>query len=141
MNNQSATRKRRGEPTRYGFKREFDIPFDEAVERTRTALANHGFGVLCEIDIKAKLKEKLGVDLDDYLILGACNPPLAYEGLREEIDLGLLLPCNVVVYRQGSKTIVNAIDAEKMMSVVGKDELARTAQLVNEKLRGAIEEL
>jgi uncharacterized protein (DUF302 family) len=75
------------------------------------------------------------------LILGACNPPLAYEGLREEIDLGLLLPCNVVVYRQGSKTIVNAIDAEKMMSVVGKDELAGTAQLVNEKLRGAIEEL
>ena len=141
MSNQSATQKRTGEPTRYGFKRELDIPFDEAVERTRTALASQGFGILSEIDLKEKFKEKLGVDFGDYVILGACNPPLALEGIRQEIDLGLLLPCNVVVYQSGSKTVVSAIDAVRMMSVVGNEEPNKTAQLVNEKLQRAIEEL
>ena len=125
----------------YGFKREMDLPFDEAVQRTRTALAGEGFGVLCEIDIKEKLKEKLGVDFGNYLILGACNPPLAYEALQEEIDLGLLLPCNVVVYQEGAKTIVGVIDAARMMSVVGNERIEKTAQEVNEKLQRVIEAL
>jgi uncharacterized protein (DUF302 family) len=125
----------------YGFRRELDVPFDEAVERTRTALANEGFGVLCDIDIKAKLKEKLGVDFGNYMILGACNPPLAFEALQEEIDLGLLLPCNVVVYEEGPKTVVSVIDAASMMSVVGNDRLNMTAQAVNEKLQRVIEAL
>ena len=125
----------------YGFKREMDLPFDEAVQRTRTALAGEGFGVLCEIDIKEKLKEKLGVDFGNYLILGACNPPLAYEALQEEIDLGLLLPCNVVVYQEGAKTIVGVIDAARMMSVVGNERVEKTAQEVNEKLQRVIEAL
>ena len=125
----------------YGFKREMDLPFYEAVQRTRTALAGEGFGVLCEIDIKEKLKEKLGVDFGNYLILGACNPPLAYEALQEEIDLGLLLPCNVVVYQEGAKTIVGVIDAARMMSVVGNERVEKTAQEVNEKLQRVIETL
>lgn len=123
----------------YGFKREIDRPFAETVERTRVALAAEGFGVLCEIDIKDKLREKLGVDFVNYVILGACNPPLAYEALQHEIDLGLLLPCNVVVYETGSKTVVSAIDASKMMSVVGNDQLSQTAQTVNEKLQRVIQ--
>ena len=125
----------------YGFRRELEMPFDQAVERTREALAGEGFGVLCEIDIKEKLKEKLGVDFRNYLILGACNPPLAFEALQEEIDLGLLLPCNVVVYEQDSKVAVGVIDAAKMMSVVGNENLNKTAQTVNDKLRRVIEAL
>jgi uncharacterized protein (DUF302 family) len=122
----------------YGFRRELDVPFEEAVRLTRDALATEGFGVLCEIDIKEKLKEKLGIDFRKYVILGACNPPLAFEALQEEIDLGLLLPCNVVVYEQDSRAVVGAIDAAKMMSVVGNEKLNKTAQLVNEKLRRVI---
>jgi len=125
----------------YGFRRELKAPFDEAVERTRTALADEGFGVLCEIDIKEKLKEKLGVDFRNYLILGACNPPLAFEALKEEIDLGLLLPCNVVVYEVDSGTVVAAIDAAKMMTVVGNKDLDKTAGVVNEKLQRVIKSL
>ena len=142
MGNQSmAAAKPDGRTINYGFKREMEVPFDEALERTRTALAGEGFGVLSEIDIKEKLKEKLGVDLGNYVILGACNPPLAFEALQEEIDLGLLLPCNVVVYEDGPKTIVSVIDAARMMSVVGNDKLNKTAQTVNEKLQRVIEAL
>ena len=125
----------------YGFRRELEMPFDQAVQRTRDALAGEGFGVLCEIDIKQKLKEKLGIDFRNYLILGACNPPLAFEALQEEIDLGLLLPCNVVVYEQDAKVAVGVIDAAKMMSVVGNENLNKTAQTVNDKLRRVIEAL
>ncbi len=123
----------------YGFRRELDVPFNEAVQLTRSALASEGFGVLCEIDMKAKLQEKLGVDFRNYVILGACNPPLAFEALQEEIDLGLLLPCNVVVYENEAGAIVSIIDAGKMMSVVGNERLNQTAQMVNEKLKRVIE--
>src|SRR5688572_10536116 len=118
---QSMTEKKEGETINYGFKRELEMPFHDAVERARPRLADEGFGVLCEIDIKEKLKEKLGVDVRNYVILGACNPPLAFEALQEEIDLGLLLPCNVVIYDDGPGTIVGAVDAAMLMSVVGND--------------------
>ncbi len=124
----------------YGFRRELDVPFDKALELTRSALAKEGFGVLCEIDMKAKLREKLDVDFRNYVILGACNPPLAFEALKEEIDLGLLLPCNVIVYEdEDSRSVVAAIDASKMMSVVGNERLNETAAAVNKKLLNAIE--
>jgi uncharacterized protein (DUF302 family) len=87
-------------PTRYGYKRTVNLPYERTVERAREALASQGFGVLCEIDLRQKLKEKLGVDFRKYVILGACNPPLAYESLQTELDIGLLLPCNVVVYEE-----------------------------------------
>jgi uncharacterized protein (DUF302 family) len=122
----------------YGFRREVKIPFAEALERTRKALQTEGFGVLCEIGIKEKLKEKLGVDFRNYVILGACNPPLAHRALQEDLDIGLLLPCSVVVYEWNSGAVVAAIDAKKMMSVAGNPRLEPTAETVNEKLRQAI---
>lgn len=123
----------------YGYARTLDLPFKEAVERARGALKAEGFGVLCEIDIKDKLHEKLGVDFRNYVILGACNPPLAYQALQQELNIGLLLPCNVVVYEEGSRAVVAAIDAAKMLSVVGNPVLAVTAEKVNASLRRVID--
>ena len=125
----------------YGYSRVVDMPYAQAVERAREALKSEGFGVLCEIDIKEKLKEKLGVDFRNYVILGACNPPLAYQTLQEEINIGLLLPCNVIVYEEGDRSIVAAIDAAKMLSVVGNPKLESMAGVVNEKLKRVIESM
>lgn len=122
----------------YGFSKTVNLSYAEAVEKTRAALKDEGFGVLCEIDIKEKLKEKLGVDFQNYVILGACNPPLAYETLQREINIGLLLPCNVIVYENDGRTVIAAIDAAKMLSVVGNPELEATAGQVNERLRRAV---
>ncbi len=129
------------EPAKYGFSKTVDIPYAEAVEKTRAALKGEGFGVLCEIDIKEKLKEKLGVDFRHYVILGACNPPLAYETLQQEINIGLLLPCNVIVYDDGGRTVVAAIDAARMLSVVGNPLLDSSANTVNDKLRRVVESI
>jgi uncharacterized protein (DUF302 family) len=123
----------------YGHKRAVSAPFDEIVTKIRKSLMDEGFGVLTEIDMKAKLKEKLDVEIDDYIILGACNPPLAHLALQEDIDIGLLLPCNVIVYRNGIDTYVAAIDASKMLSVADNPGLEETAKTVNEKLRRAID--
>jgi uncharacterized protein (DUF302 family) len=125
----------------YGYSRTLDLSFDDAVECTKKNLKSEGFGVLCEIDIKEKLKEKLGVDFVNYLILGACNPPLAYQALQQEINLGLLLPCNVVVYEKSGKTVVAAINAGKMLSIVGNSALEGTAGRVDDKLRRVINNL
>ena len=111
----------------YGIGREFEATMEEALERTRAALQREGFGVLFEIDLDEKLREKLGVDFRRYKILGACNPAIAYQALQEEIGLGLLLPCNVIVYEEGGKSVVAAIDAQKMMGVTGNEKLAAAA--------------
>jgi uncharacterized protein (DUF302 family) len=111
------------------------------VQRAKESLKSGGFGVLCEIDIREKLKEKLGVDFVNYLILGACNPPLAYGALQREMNIGLLLPCNVVVYEKDGKSFVGAIDAAKMLSVVGNPELKATADEVNIKLQRVIDSI
>ncbi len=123
----------------YGYARTADLPFGEALERARAALKAEGFGVLCEIDIREKLREKLGVEFTNYVILGACNPPLAHEALKTEMNIGLLLPCNVVVYEESGKTVVAAIDAAKMLSIVGNPSLEATARQVNEKLRRVVD--
>jgi uncharacterized protein (DUF302 family) len=128
-----------GYKTNYGYHRVLDLSWGTAVERAKEALAAEGFGVLCEIDIGQKLKEKLGIDFYRYLILGACNPPLAAEALEQEPDLGLLLPCNVVVYEHEERTVVSAIDADKMLSIVGNPQLDGVAKQVNEKLRRVID--
>jgi uncharacterized protein (DUF302 family) len=125
----------------YGYGRTLDLSFDSAVQRTKESLKSEGFGVLCEIDIKEKLKEKLGVHFENYRILGTCNPPLAYNALQQEMDIGLLLPCNVVVYERDGKTVVAAINANKMLSIVGNSALIATAEQVNEKLRRVIDNL
>ncbi len=130
--------------TKYGFSRTVDLTFDRAIEKTRAALKEEGFGVLSEIDIKEKLKEKLDVDFRRYTILGACNPPLAYKTLQEEINIGLLLPCNVVVYDsdEPAKTVVAAVDARAMLSVVGNNAtLDQVASEVNERLQRVISSL
>ena len=125
----------------YGYRRIVDRPFADAVARTAEALKKEGFGVLTEIDIKAKLKEKLDVDFQNYVILGACNPAFAHQALLEELDLGLLLPCNVIIYEQDEGSVVAAIDAKKMMSVVENPKLEAVSETVNEKLRRAIESI
>jgi uncharacterized protein (DUF302 family) len=111
-----------------------DIPFPEAVERVRTELKEEGFGVLCEIDVRATLNEKLGAEMEPYVILGACNPPLAHQALDTEPDLGTLLPCNVAVYEREGEIHISAIDAERMLSIVGNDQLAPIAAQVRDKL-------
>jgi uncharacterized protein (DUF302 family) len=130
--------------SKYGFSKTIDLPYKEAVEKARAALKEEGFGVLCEIDIKGKLKEKLGVDFRNYVILGACNPALAYKTLQQEINIGLLLPCNVIVYEadEAGKSVVAAIDARMMMSVVGDNAtLDAVATEVNEKLKRVVAQL
>lgn len=115
------------------------LAFDDAVARVREELAAEGFGVLCEIDVQATFAEKLGVEGEPYLILGACNPPLARRALEAEPELGVLLPCNVVVYRRGGETHVSAIDAERMLSIVDNDELAQSAAEVRRRLPTVVE--
>jgi uncharacterized protein (DUF302 family) len=125
----------------YGYGRILDVSFDSAVQRAQESLKSEGFGILCEIDIKEKLKEKLGVDFANYRILAACNPPLAYNSLQQEMNIGLLLPCNVVVYEKDGKTVVAAIDANKMLSIVGNSALIAIAEQANEKLQRVIDNL
>lgn len=115
------------------------IPFPEAVERVRAELKEEGFGVLSEIDVRATLREKLGAEMEPYLILGACNPPLAHQALSIEPDLGTLLPCNVVVYERDGETHISAIEAERMLSIVGNDTLQPIATKVQQKLAGVVE--
>jgi uncharacterized protein (DUF302 family) len=128
-----------GEAIGYGYVREVHLAFEEAVAKIEAALKTEGFGILCQIDIQAKLKEKLGVEFPKYLILGACNPPIAYQALQEEINLGLLLPCNAVVYEHGGRIHVGVVDAAQMLSVVGNPAMQAMAQQVNEKLRRAVD--
>ena len=129
--------------SKFGFSKTVDLPYEKAVEKIHGALKDEGFGVLCEIDLKEKLKEKLGVDFRKYVILGACNPPLAYKTLQQEINIGLLLPCNVIVYEadEAGKSVVAAIDARTMLSVVGDHNatLDSVATEVNEKLNRVVE--
>lgn len=131
----------KGKDLGYGYGRSVDMSFEAAAQKARDVLKSEGFGVLCEIDIKEKLKEKLGVEFTKYLILGACNPPLAYSALQHEMNLGLLLPCNVVVYEKDGKSFVAAIDAAKMLSVVGNPDLKPVADQVNEKLGRVIDKI
>ena len=116
------------------------LSFDQAVARVRDELTAEGFGVLCEIDVRATLEQKLGVDREPYVILGACNPPLAHAALEAEPELGTLLPCNVVIYEQQGETHIAAVDAERMLSIVGNDELAATATEVRRRLPAPFEQ-
>jgi uncharacterized protein (DUF302 family) len=123
----------------YTLTRTTALPFADAVERVRAELAAEGFGVLCEIDVQATLQAKLGVEREPYLILGACNPPLAHQALEAEPGLGVLLPCNVVVYDRDGETFVSAVDAERMLSLVPGDELAEVAAEVRRRLADVVE--
>jgi uncharacterized protein (DUF302 family) len=113
-------------------------PFEAAVERVRTELAAEGFGVLSEIDVRATLEKKLGVRIEPYLILGACNPPLAHRALQTDPDVGVLLPCNVVVSEHAGETRIAAVDPERMLSIVDNDELAPVAADVKARLANVV---
>jgi uncharacterized protein (DUF302 family) len=124
--------------TRYGFGQQLNLSYGEAVERTKAALQAEGFGVLCEIDVQKTLKEKLGVDFRPYIILGACNPPLAHQALEAELNLGILLPCNVVIYATDQGTMVEAMDPEPVLGLVGNPALAPIACQVKARLNRMI---
>ena len=123
----------------YTLRLRTDLTFSEAVARAREELAAEGFGVLCEIDVQATLKQKLDIDREPYLILGACNPPLAHGALEAEPELGVLLPCNVIVYQQQGHTHIAAVDAEQMLSIVGNDDLTTTATEVRRRLSAVVD--
>uniref|UniRef100_B0T030 DUF302 domain-containing protein n=1 Tax=Caulobacter sp. (strain K31) TaxID=366602 RepID=B0T030_CAUSK len=123
----------------YVFSKTLDLPFDEAVAKTREALGAEGFGVITEIDIQKTLKAKIGVDFRRYLILGACNPGLAYEALRLEANVGAMLPCNVVVQDAGDgRTEVSAIDPVASMQAIDNPGLKDKAGQVADKLRSVM---
>jgi uncharacterized protein (DUF302 family) len=121
--------------TKYGFGASVDMPYDAAVERTRAALADEGFGVLTEIDVRATLKKKLDVDFRPYIILGACNPPLAHQALTAEPEIGLLLPCNVIVYEESEgRSVVSVMDPEAALGLTGNDAIKPLASDVRARL-------
>jgi uncharacterized protein (DUF302 family) len=109
------------------------------VEKTRQELKKEGFGVLTEIDVKETLKQKLNVDFDQYIILGACNPPFAYKALHMERDIGIVMPCNVIVYEQDKKTFVAATLPTVTMNVMQNADLGAVAKQVEQKLKKPID--
>jgi len=126
------------ETTNYGFTKIVALPFAEAVVAVKAALAKEGFGQLTEIDVQAKLKEKLGMDMEPYLILGMCNPKLAHQALQIETEIGLLLPCNVIVYEKDGSVHVAAQKPSLMSQVVGKEELKAVADEAEKGLLAAL---
>jgi uncharacterized protein (DUF302 family) len=118
-----------------------DTPFADTVARVRAALAEQGFGVLTEIDVTATMRAKLGQVMEDYVILGACNPPFAREALDVDRGIGVLLPCNVVVRSAEAGTIVEALDPQVMVTLAGRAELGQVAGEVGRRLSAALAEL
>jgi uncharacterized protein (DUF302 family) len=126
---------------RYGILRTTALGYEQALAKVTETLKAQGFGILTEIDVKATLKNKLDKDFTPYIILGACNPPLAFRALSEEIDIGLLLPCNVNVYVDptSGRTVVSAIDPKVLVEVTGRQDLQPLADEVSRKLTAALD--
>ena len=114
-------------PTEYSLKMKLELPYEQAIERVTTALKEEGFGVLTEIDVKATFKKKLDADFRKYIILGACNPPLAHKALSTQLNIGLLLPCNVIVYEEDNGSVVEILDPIKMLDIAGNPDVEPVA--------------
>ena len=125
----------------YGMTTPVSTSYQETVQNVRSLLKEEGFGVLTEIDVKQTIKEKLGLDVDNYIILGACNPPLAHRAISSDPIVGLLLPCNVIVFEREGRTTVSAIDPISMMVGVGNEPLEAVAREVRPKLERVIQKL
>ncbi len=125
----------------YNYKREVQLPYNEAVAKTREELAKQGFGIITEIDVKATLKKKLDIETDNYIILGACNPKLAHQAMQAEQDIGVLLPCNVIVYEKDNKTFVACILPTVQLGKINNPKLVPIADEVEQKLKKAIGEV
>ncbi|NOX66127.1 MAG: DUF302 domain-containing protein [Chlorobi bacterium] len=126
----------------YYFSKTLDVTFDEAIEKVTEELKGEGFGILTEIDVRATLKKKLDVDYKPYKILGACNPPFAYKSLQAEEQIGLMLPCNVIVYvNDNGETIVAAVDPVASMQAVENENLGEVAETIQGKLKKVIDSL
>ncbi len=125
----------------YALSVALDMSYDEAVPKVKEAFKAQGFGALMEIDVQATLKEKLGAEMERYLIIGACNPQLAHRALDIERDIGLLLPCNVVVRESGGRTLVQALDAGVIAQVPGRPELEPIAAEAQRRIRAALDSL
>ena len=123
----------------YGFSKKVNLPYEKAIERITEELKKEGFGVLTEIDVKETLKKKLNVDFKKYKILGACNPPIAHKALLAEEELGLLLPCNVIVYEKEGGSIVSVFNPMIMTQLLESEDMASIATEVTEKLQRALD--
>lgn len=127
---------------KYDLSVTLDLPYEKAVDAVRAALKDQGFGILTEIDVKATMREKLDADMEPYVILGACNPPLAHRALEVDRMIGLLLPCNVVVRADGTdRTLVQALDPQVMIEVPEREELRPVAEEAGKRIRAALEAL
>ena len=124
--------------TAYGFGTTLSMSYEEAVPHVKEALKAEGFGVLTEIDVRKTMREKLGADMESYIILGACNPPLAHKALEQEPDIGLLLPCNVVVRAEGKGSRVEVADPQAMLGIVGNEELNAVADEAKRRLQRVV---
>jgi uncharacterized protein (DUF302 family) len=123
----------------YGFTKDLNIPYETAVDRVKDVLKKEGFGVLTEIDVQNKMKEKLGIDMNKYIILGACNPANAYKAILSEENIGLMLPCNVIVYEKGDKTVLSVIRPSVAMQMVDNAKLQKVSEEVEKKLKKAFD--
>ena len=126
---------------KYGFSKTIDLPFEAAIEKVTEELKKEGFGVLTTIDVKETLKNKIDVDFKKYTILGACNPPIAHKALQTEEELGLLLPCNVIVYEKNDKTNVSMFDPMLMTNIIENERMEPIAKEVKEKLQRVLAEV
>lgn len=123
---------------KYGFSKTVSLSYDEAIEKVTEELKKEGFGVLTTIDVKDTLKKKLDVDFKKYIILGACNPPFAHKALTAEEEIGLLLPCNVIVYEKDGGTVVSIFDPMVMMAVLENNKMKSIAEEVQARLQRVI---
>ena len=124
-----------------GYKRQVNLTYERAVVKVREELAKEGFGVLTEVDVKATLKKKLDVDYEEYIILGTCNPPFAYEALQVTKEVGLMMPCNLVVFVDKGITFVETTTPTVLMNLIGDQRLKSTAEKIEAKLKKVVDSI